>query len=174
MNAAVVYESCYGTTRLVAEAVAEGLRRDGDVRVLSVDGAPPVFDQLDLLVAGAPTHVHTLSSATSRRGVAKGLGDVGIEIGIGMRGWLRSLPPLDGLAVAAFDTRIHKPVIVTGSAARAIARRARRRGGRLVDKPHSFFVCEAEGPLEEGELERAADWAAQLSAPAGHRQMHPV
>jgi hypothetical protein len=116
---------------------------------------------VDLLVVGAPTHIHGLSSKRSREG-AVDQGAAG-EPGIGVRGWIDSLPNgVRGPRVAAFDTRANKPVLLVGSAARGISRRLRERGYLPAAKPQSFFVQGTPGPLEEGELERAADWGRTL------------
>jgi hypothetical protein len=65
--------------------------------------------------------------------------------------------------VAAFDTRIQaKWVKLFGYAAGRIAGRLKEKGGLLVSSPEAFFVKGKEGPLKEGELERAADWAKEV------------
>jgi hypothetical protein len=161
MKSLVVYESWFGNTRALADEVAGVLAREGDVEVVSVEDPRPPLDDVDLLVVGAPTHVHGLSSRRSREGAVDqgGHGDVGV----GVRGWIDALP--DGAAgprVAVFDTRADKPVLLVGSAARGIARRLRRRGYTLVGQPQSFFVLGTPGPLADGELEHAADWARSL------------
>jgi flavodoxin len=161
MKAAVIFESWFGNTHKVAEAIAAELRRDGDVVLLSVDDLPPRLHDLDLLVVGAPTHIHGLSTAMSRRSALEQRGEAG-EAGIGVRGWVRELPIVDGVRAAAFDTRFERSVVVTGSAARGIAKRLRRRGFELAAPPESFFVDDSEGPLKEGELDRAANWARSL------------
>jgi hypothetical protein len=51
-----------------------------------------------------------------------------------------------------------------GTASRAIARRLRRRGYRVITKPASFRVKDVTGPLVEGELDRAQEWADKLAA----------
>ena len=52
---------------------------------------------------------------------------------------------------------------MTGSAARGIARRLRHHGYEVIATA-SFLVADSEGPLEEGELNRARSWAAALAA----------
>jgi len=52
---------------------------------------------------------------------------------------------------------------MTGSAARGIAKRLRHHGYE-VEWTESFFVDDAEGPLADGELERAREWGATLRA----------
>ena len=63
----------------------------------------------------------------------------------------------------AFDTRLNKPVLLVGSAARGIARRRRQHGYAPAAAPQSFLVEGAPGPLRAGELERAADWGKALA-----------
>ena len=169
MRALVVYESWFGNTRRVAEEVAAALKADGEVELLSVDDPLPSLENVDLLVVGAPTHVHGLSRPVSRKSAIEQRGREG-DVGIGMRGWLEELPPLDVPPIAVFDTRAHKSALLVGSAAHVLARRLRRRGYRLAAEPQSFFVTGTPGPLEEGEVERAGEWARSLTVwrvPAG-------
>jgi hypothetical protein len=80
----------------------------------------------------------------------------------GIRKFLDRLPEADGTAAACFDTRFDKSRILTGSAAKTMARKLGRRGYRIVAEPESFFVLDSEGPLKEGELDRARRWGASL------------
>ena len=125
MRATVICESSFGNTRAIAEAIAETL----DAEVLSA-GDPIDLDEVDLLVVGAPTHVHGLPGERSRRAAV----DQGGSDGPGVREWLESLPHAHGRA-AAFDTRFDKPAFLTGSAAKGIAKRLRHRGFELVAEP---------------------------------------
>jgi hypothetical protein len=90
---------------------------------------------------------------------------------------LKSIPKnkLEGVKVAAFDTRFTVSAIenvrilaffvkIFGYAAKPIADRLEKKGGELVIPPEGFYVDDTEGPLLEGELERAADWARQIVA----------
>jgi hypothetical protein len=47
-----------------------------------------------------------------------------------------------------------------------MAGKLRRLGYRIVVDPESFFVLHTEGPLKEGELDRARDWGASLPVSA--------
>jgi hypothetical protein len=163
MTTVVVYESCYGNTRSIAEAIADSLREVGEVALVSVDDPLPDLAGVDLLVVGGPTHVHGLSSSMSRKAALKDHADSNGP-GIGVRDWLRELPAGGGRSAAAFDTRIEKSIVLVGSAARAISRRLRHHGYALVGEPESFFVLDAEGPLKTAETERAAAWARELAA----------
>ncbi|HTT27398.1 MAG TPA: hypothetical protein VMG37_03240 [Solirubrobacteraceae bacterium] len=177
MDAIVVYESVFGNTRTIAQAIAEGL---GSVPVLPVHEADKLGGAVDLLVVGGPTHMHGLSTTRSRRLAAEGAHEDGaghIEPGIteepGLRAWLRDLPPDMAQRAAAFDTRLDKSPWLTGVAARGIARRLRRRGLEVV-ATESFLVEDSEGPLGEGELDRARAWGAELALSLAARASDPV
>ena len=162
MRSLVVYESWFGNTRRIAEEIAAALAHQGQVDLVTVDEPLPPLEEVDLLVVGAPTHIHGLSSERSREG-ALTQGAHG-EPGIGVRGWIDALPDgFGGPRAAAFDTRANKPVLLVGSAARGIARRLRDHGYRLAIEPQSFFVKGTPGPLEEGELDRASAWGRTLA-----------
>jgi len=168
MAAVVVFESIYGNTREVANAVAAGL--GGDTVVAAVgDVDEAALTETELVVVGGPTHMHGLATSMSRKMAVKGAeedGDVELDPAAkserGVRDWLADLAGSG--AAAAFDTRIDKSPALTGSAARGIAKRLRRRGFSVVADPESFFVDDAEGPLVEGELERAREWGVSLRA----------
>jgi hypothetical protein len=162
MRSLVVYESWFGNTRRVAEEIAAALAHEGEVDLVTVDEPLPPLEDVDLLVVGAPTHVHGLSSKRSREG-ALTQGAHG-EPGIGVSGWIDALPDgAGGPPAVAFDTRAHMPAVLVGSAARGIARRLRDHGYRLAIEPQSFFVKGTPGPLEEGELDRASEWGRTLA-----------
>jgi hypothetical protein len=169
MKTVVVYESIYGNTAAIAHAIAEGIASaGGEVVVLPADPAVAAeLDDADLLVVGGPTHVHGMSSETSRRAAldtaAKESAAVHPE-GESVRGLLEHLGEGDGMRAAAFDTRAHGPRVLTGSASRAIARRLRRHGFELVDEAESFVVSGNAGPLADWERERATAWGTRLAA----------
>ena len=180
MRAVVVYESIYGNTRAVAEAIAEGIREvgeTGEVEVLPVStAAPAALSDAQLVVVGGPTHMHGLSTELSRRSAAQAASEDGhhttldpdATTGPGLRAWLSALPHSERSA-AAFDTRLDRSALLTGTAARGIARRLRRHGYAIVADPESFFVTESEGPLEDDELTRARTWGAALAARVSQR-----
>jgi hypothetical protein len=81
--------------------------------------------------------------------------------GLGLREWLSSLPALHTKA-AAFDTRIDMSSVLTGRAAKGIARLLHQHGLELAAEPESFLVTKQQR-LVPGETERAQRWARQLA-----------
>jgi Flavodoxin domain len=172
MDAIVVYESVYGNTRAIAEAIAGGL---GAATVLPVHRAAEFGETLDLLVVGGPTHMHGLATRRSRHvaaATAEEDGATHVDPGAtaepGLRAWLRDLSPGAAHCAATFDTRLDKAPWMTGVAARGIARRLRQRGIDVI-ATESFLVEDSEGPLEPGELERARAWGRELARLMGAR-----
>ncbi|HEX2498254.1 MAG TPA: flavodoxin domain-containing protein [Actinomycetes bacterium] len=169
MRALVVYESMFGNTRRIAEAIAAGLEMSAQVDLVAVGSAPAVLaDDLDLVVVGGPTHAHGMTRPGTRTSAAEQAADTVTPAGTGLRDWLEAIRPRPGLAAATFDTRFDKPGWLTGSAARGAAKRLQRSGCRLVASPESFYVLGTTGPVQDGELDRAYDWGRALGS------QHPV
>jgi len=167
MSVLVVYESMYGNTRTVAEAIASGLGADVDV-VPVRDATPDRVAIADLLIVGGPTHVHGLSRPASRKAAREAASKADSMLilepgadGLGLREWFASLGTLSCQA-AAFDTRIDIPAIFAGRAARRIGHLLRRRGARLIAVPHSFLV-DKQNHLIGGEDVRAHAWGEDLA-----------
>jgi Flavodoxin domain len=169
MKALVVYESMFGNTRHVAEAIADGLRRSIPTETaLAKDPAALDLGGVELVIAGAPTHAWGLSRKRTREGAATDavkhpdhhLDSEAAETGV--REWLAQLQRRVGCRAAAFDTRLDKPVLLTGSAARAIQRGLQRAGFESVARPESFLVTGMAGPLAPGEIERAEQWGEAI------------
>jgi flavodoxin I len=166
MNTVVVYDSLFGNTERIAQAIADTLRGFGQVQAVriepsqpdelqrqallrqyratdvSLEPAHPVELQgVDMLIIGCPTQAFKSTPA--------------------MQSFLEnvSTASLSGLAVACFDTRVRGPF---GSAARAMAKRLQTMGVSLLLPPESFFVKGMQGPLRNGEVDRAATWARML------------
>jgi Flavodoxin domain len=170
MRALVVYESMYGNTHVVASSIADGLRHDYEVTLVPVAKATAErVAGADLLVVGAPTHMHGLSSAASRRkaGEAAARDGSGLQMdpdadGPGMLDWLKDLGHRDGLA-AVFDTRVNGVAVFTGRASRRIAKLLKRHGYRLVAAPQSFLIS-SHNTLLDGEASWARRWGMTLGA----------
>lgn len=144
MKTLVVYDSVYGNTERIARAIGQAIT--GEVEVLRVGEVnSSELKTLDLLIAGCPTHGGRPTQP--------------------MQDFLKEVPEpaLKGINVAAFDTRLPtRWVRIFGYAAGRIAGNLREKGGTLIGSPEGFFVEGTEGPLKEGELERAAGWAKEI------------
>jgi hypothetical protein len=174
MRAVIIYESMYGNTHVIADAIARGLEPGNRVSVIPVTDASAEFlDGADLVVAGGPTHAHGMSRASTRKSAveqaAKNAGGPALDAGVtadgpGVRDWLGSLGQISASA-AAFDTRLGAPVMFTGRASNGIARLLKRHGLTLIAEPESFLVT-TDNKLRPGEEDRAREWGVQLAAEA--------
>jgi hypothetical protein len=165
MRARVVYESMFGNTQAIAQAVADGLAASMSVDLEEVGtAATDVASDLDLLVVGGPTHAFGMSRERTRESaVIQTAGDV-VSAGEGLREWLGAVNGGSrGVAAAAFDTRIDKPRM-PGSAAHGAEKRQRRLGFRVLVPAASFYVTDTSGPLVDGERERARRWGELLGS----------
>jgi hypothetical protein len=181
MEIAVVFESMYGATHEVADAIAEGVAEaqpGATVSCLRVgDADPGRVAAADLVIVGGPTHMRGMSSGMSRSMAVKieekkehdegrpiGHGLEPGAAGDGLRDWFHTLPKSGkGRRAAAFDTRGEGPMV--GAAAKGIAHRLESHGYELASGPEGFIV-DADGLLKAGERERARAWAAGLVQPA--------
>ncbi|WP_019819379.1 flavodoxin family protein [Saccharomonospora saliphila] len=165
MRALVVFESAFGNTEAVARGIGAALAPHAEVEVREVGSAPGVVDDAtDLLVVGAPTHAFGLSRESTRRDAAEQAREHGrepVSRGRGVREWLDEVRLPRGVRVAAFDTKINRPRL-PGSAAKGVMKRLRRAGQVPATAPQSFYVTATAGPLLDGELDRAGEWAARL------------
>ena len=152
MKALVIYDSVYGNTQKIAQAIGDGLT--GEVKVVPVgDMNASELRSFDLLIVGSPVHGGRATPSIDA--------------------FLQQLPShsLEGKSVAAFDTRFEAEeqgiglrilMSVIRYAAQRIARDLAKKGGRLVAEPEGFIVEQKEGPLKQGELERAGHWAKAM------------
>ena len=145
MKTLVVYDSVYGNTKTVAQAIGDAI--PGEVEVLYVkEASASGLVAYDLLVVGAPTH-----GAKPSPDMQAFLDQIGARA-------------LEGVNVAAFDTRMTvKLITMFGTAAPKIAKALVEKGGTQVGKPIGIYVKGGEGPLKDGEIERAAAWAKGLA-----------
>ena len=174
MRAMVVYESMFGNTHAIADAIGKGLGQglesaDNVVVVPVVEADRERLGDSDLLVVGGPTHFHGMSRTRTREWAVataqKPKNDLALDRdaqGPGVRDWLRSLEH-GHTGFAAFDTRFKGPAVLRGRASRLISRKLRRHGFEMVAKPESFFVT-LQNHLEPGEEARAQEWGERLAA----------
>lgn len=171
MRSLVVYESLYGNTKAIADAIASGLERHGPVTVSSVpDIAGIDLEEVDLLVVGAPTHAWSLPRVRTWEGAQQREPDPALFLA---RQWLEIIPDGHDRPAAAFATRIDKSERLTGNAAKRIARRLRSHGWHPITGPEAFLVDGTEGPLVDGEIDRAMAWGDRLGASPRPAQQGP-
>lgn len=158
MQSLVIYDSRFGNTEKIAQAIGRGVGRLGAVQVMSTTDAlraTGAGGRPDLLLVGGPTH---------NRGPSADL-----------QAFIKRLPTdLGGVPAACFDTRYRGPVLLMGSAAMAAAKALARAGFETIAPPASFFVAR-RGPmeaqaLEAGEVERAEAWGSAVAAAYEGRQ----
>ncbi|HTO28142.1 MAG TPA: flavodoxin domain-containing protein, partial [Devosia sp.] len=157
MSVLIVYDSIFGNTAQVAQAMADAV---SGARAAPVsDAATLDLNGVTLLVIGSPTRGFRPTPAIQE--FVDGLGD----------------DMLAGRRVAVFDTRLDLETVhpaplrwvmeVGGYAANTLERLLAERGCVMSGKPAGFLVGGTEGPLQEGELERARNWLRALADTAG-------
>ncbi|HEV7188799.1 MAG TPA: hypothetical protein VGN28_12965 [Blastococcus sp.] len=192
MQVAIVYESMFGNSHEIAEAVGQGVRQalpEARIICLPVEHArPEEIIATDLLIVGGPTRMRSMSTSMTRAmalhtdktelterpdGGSPALSaEPGAE-GPGLRAWFHDLPKAaEGCLAAAFDTRVDAPL--AGGAGHGIAHRLRRHGYELVCEPEGFVIERAEGPLRAGEHDRAREWGAAITRRAAAYATEPA
>lgn len=171
MRVRVIFESMYGNTREIAEAIAEGAGRVSEALAMPVsDARGGAIEGADLVIVGCPTHVRSMPRARTRVAAieAANKADATVRLAVeptaaspGIREWLDDRPSLPPLA-AAFDTRLKAPGVLTGRASHRIARRLKRNGATLVYAPASFVV-RRDNRLVKGEIARARAWGERVA-----------
>jgi hypothetical protein len=147
----VVYDSAYGNTERIATAIAAAIPGAGVYRIGAID--PANLPAIDRLIVGSPTQGGQPTKAT--------------------QSWLAFIPQgrLANVGVAAFDTRLAAAdqgfalrlvMGVIGYAAPRILSALGAKGGSVIAGAEGFVVNGKEGPLHQGELERAVTWAGGL------------
>lgn len=147
--------SAFGNTAEIPQAIAASLGQRHQVTAVRVEEASQEdLQNFDVLFVGSPT----FGFAPSEKIAA----------------FLKQIPlnSLAGLNAAVFDTRIPlenlRPAFLRFMLKRAgyadvkIAAMLKLTGARLLQPTGGFHVAASEGPLKEGERERAAVWAESL------------
>lgn len=146
MNTLVIYFSLFGNTQMVAEAIARTFESVGNPRLLPCDRLEESdLEKCDLVVMGCPTHKMNLPK--------------------NVRPVFERLPKkiLRGKWVAAFDTSYEmSPFMARFTASKRLDHKLRKLGGKRAVRPETFLVTGKEGPLFEGEIERAGAWAQTI------------
>ena len=146
MNTFVIYDSVYGNTEKIAQAISFALGestkllRFTNVKLSDIAAG-------DLVFIGGPTQAGRMTKPFQE--------------------FLNSIPEnaLKDVNVVVFDTRVtNKMVAIFGYAAGKIADALKKKGAKVKGSPEGFFVTGGQGPLADKEIERAAAWAKNMAA----------
>ncbi len=151
-NILIVYDSVFGNTEKVAREMEKALTGKTSVKALRVGSVKPQdLQQIDVLLAGSPTRKFRPTPAMVK--------------------FLKTIPRngLKNVHVAAFDTRVDIVEVnskilnffvkIFGYAAAPMAALLKKKGGQEILPPVGFIVHGTEGPMRDGEIERARQWA---------------
>ncbi|OGZ33652.1 MAG: hypothetical protein A2Y98_01830 [Candidatus Portnoybacteria bacterium RBG_19FT_COMBO_36_7] len=152
MKILIIYDSVYGNTEKIAFAVGEAIGPEATVKKVS-EAKVKDLEDIGLLILGTPTHGGRPTPA--------------------MQDFLKMIPDgeLKNAKVAAFDTRFNEKKAsaflrllakILNFAAPRIARNLKIKGVEMAIEPEGFIVEGKEGPLKQGEMERAEEWAKKL------------
>jgi len=149
MKSLVIFDSYFGNTEKVAKTIAAELEA---IPVHVSEFKNSQLENIDLLIVGSPTRAFSPS--------------------VNVKTFLKTLPNIEGIKVGAFDTRMDVNddmpgilkffVKIFGYAADPILKKLEKRGGEAVLEPVGFYVKDTEGPLKEGEIERAKKWVKAI------------
>lgn len=146
METLIVYFSKFGNTHKIADTIAGTIPQQANVSTIDFEHlTQDHLVNIDLLVMGSPTHNMNLPKT--------------------VKPLLENFPKrtLPGTPVAAFDTSYEMSWMLNQfTASKHLARKLRKLGGKLLLPPEIFLVTGREGPLVDGELQRAEIWAGSL------------
>ena len=136
MNTLVVFDSAAGNTERIANTIAAGIGPSAKaIRINSPEAIQ--LEKTSLLIVGSPTY-----GGRPTEGMLKYLNGLSL--------------PSKTLKVATFDTRLKmKLTKLFGYAADKMETHFKEKGIMIKGKPEGFIVKGRNGPLSEGELERA-------------------
>lgn len=144
MKVLVVYDSLFGNTQKVSEAIGQAFGEEGKISKIG-EINPSEVGGFDLLILGSPTHAGSPTPAFQE--FLKGI----------------STESIKGKGFAAFDTRATAFIArVFGYASKRIAAVLASKGGLQVLPPEGFYVLGQKGPLKEGELDRGLEWGKRI------------
>lgn len=156
MKVFIIYDSVFGNTEKIAQAMRNALETRAEVTLAKVsEVSPGQMKGSDVVIVGSPTRAFRPTQDVQK--------------------FLKSLTPADlsGVRAASFDTRIalddtssgflRLMIKFFGYADKPIATALQKNGATLALPSAGFCVTASEGPLKDGELERAAAWVAGIS-----------
>ena len=155
MKTLILFDSYFGNTEQIARSIENAFAPETTVAKRINEASSNDLDGITHLIIGSPTR--------------------GFRPTEGVTAFFKNKLPNDlkGIKVAVFDTRIALETIKSkafrfmvntgGYAATTMAKQLTKKRASLIATPEGFLVTGEEGPLKEGELERAAEWGRQLN-----------
>lgn len=151
MKIQVLYDSYFGNTEAIAMTIVSALSRKHNVKAIYIKKDNPDLD-VDVFVIASPTRAFNMSE--------------------GFKTFFKKQSRLfEGKQILICDTRIDIAkegnrllrflVKLFGYAADSIEKQAKKHKGIISTEPVGFFVGGVEGPLLDGELERAGEWVKE-------------
>ena len=150
MKTLILFESYFGNTEKIARLIGEAFEETE----FAICKETKRIGDYDLIIWGAPTRGFRPAPDTAKL--------------------LFNSPPktIQNKNFAVFDTRIDLETIKSGFwrklvnrggyAAPAMHKKLKNKGGFLLADPEGFYVLDREGPLKEGEEDRAREWGKMI------------
>jgi flavodoxin len=153
-KALIIYDSFFGNTEQIAREIARAFSDSNQAHCVKIQSVSlSDIKSVDILVAGAPTR--------------------GGQPSPDIKSFIEKTPKngLKNIKFAAFDTRaraedygfgVRVLMHIIKYAAGKIDKALASKGGISLATPEGFYVKDKEGPLKEGELERAYNWGKEI------------
>lgn len=155
MNILIIQDSFFGNTKKISQVMADHINQNHTVKMINVkDSNKTHLKDYDLLIIGSPTRAFQPTKP--------------------LVSYIKTLPndELENTKVAIFDTRMDVDAVENklltflvkflGYATDTMVKLFRKKKASLIGQPEGFIVLESEGPLKEGEEDRARIWVDSL------------
>ncbi len=153
MKTLIIYDSFFGNTEVIAKAIGKYFKAEETLVIRIADFNPEYLKGISTIIIGSPTRGFRPTEL-----ISKFINEQGQK--------------LIGLNFAVFDTRIEINTIKSGIArfivknggyaANTMAKKISKLGANLLVPAEGFLVTGEQGPLKEGETERAENWGKEI------------
>ena len=144
MKVLVVYDSYFGNTAIIAETIAQELNSE-HIKVHSFN--TDTINKYDCIIVGTPTRAFKATKEITKL--------------------VKKIERLD-VKIALFDTRMNVDEVDSkllrfltskfGYATDSLEKILKKNNISLAAPSNAFYVQDSEGPLVDGEIERAKEW----------------
>ena len=153
MKVLIVYDTLHGNTEKIAKALKEGIASKHEVKLIkAAESKISDIKNIEMLMLGSPTHGGWYTEP--------------------IKNFLGAIPEkgLQNIKAAAFDTgstKENQNIFVKaligffGYASPRIAKVLNKKEANNIGS-ETFFVLDMKGPLKDGEIERAKEWARRI------------